>query len=134
MESVDAPFYSCASSVKRAYRFGMDSQSQCKVSGLPLFARVDANGRMLGISSHDEAEFGPHDAGPFPNGSRDLPLYGDEPKHDPVTQALSTTYEIAADRVTRTCVVREKTAAELLREISWWHAAMHARRSSEAAE
>jgi hypothetical protein len=96
-----------------------------------LFAIVNRDGYVTGVS----AERFPDPAGePDPRGNRELPLHGAIPEHDPVTEVLiGPSYHVAADRVVRSYTVRPKTAAELLAEISWWFAAVHANDDARAS-
>jgi hypothetical protein len=49
-----------------------------------------------------------------------LPLFGNEPHANAVTEIVSPpSYCVMHDRVIRTFATRQKTAAELLAEISW---------------
>jgi hypothetical protein len=93
----------------------------CATSGLPLWAQLDVSGAVIGICNRaNEIERG----GDLSEG-RYLPLYGNEPKYDHVTEVLSAPAYQVTNRVTRSYTVRDKTARELLEEISWWFAATH---------
>jgi hypothetical protein len=94
----------------------------CPTSGLRLYAVVEADGSVSSIQSfEDGAE---PDGNPYPQRHRHLPLYGEDTPFDLVTEVRSPpVYRVEADRVTRSYTVRAKTAAELLREISWWFGA-----------
>lgn len=101
-------------------------QAICGVSGLKLFAIVNSDGYVTGVRNNDPQRAPDPTGEPDPRGNRTLPLYGDVPEHDLVTEVLSAPdYRIEADRVVRSYTVRPKTAAELLTEISWWYAAVH---------
>ena len=101
-------------------------QAICSTSGLKLWARINSAGCVMGISNNDPRRFPDPTGEPYPSGDRELPLYGDIPEHDIVTESLSAPdYQIKADRVLRKYSVRAKTAAELLAEVSWWYAAVH---------
>lgn len=103
-------------------------RSMDKLAGLPLFAWVDRDGRVTGITNcarYAEQGIAPS-LDPDPRGNRYLPLYGADTFFDLVTEVRSPpAYVVEADRVTRTYTVRNKTAAELLREIAWWYGALH---------
>jgi hypothetical protein len=95
-------------------------------SGQKLFARVNSAGYVTDVIGHDLAPPPYPLAEPDPRGNRLLPLYGDVPQHDFVTEVLiGPRYRVEADRVIRSYSVRPKTAAELLQEISWWFGAVH---------
>jgi hypothetical protein len=98
-------------------------QAVCNTSGNKLWACVSRENFVTGVSSFPDPT-----GEPDPRGNRTLPLYGDVPEHDLVTEVLSVPdYRIEADRVMRSYSVREKTAKELLQEISWWWGAMHSK-------
>jgi hypothetical protein len=97
-----------ASDIPRAY---------CADTGSPLFAVVDSFGSVIDIQEDDA---------PRSPGERLLPLFGNEPHANAVTEIVSApSYCVMHDRVIRTFATRQKTAAELLAEISWWFAAVH---------
>jgi hypothetical protein len=104
----------------------MDGQAIDKLSGQPLYIIVTPAGDVLG-----NPEVAPHtgELGPYASGDRLVPLYGDVPAYDLVTQALEGPfYTVGNDRVQRRYRVRDKSAAELLEEICWWFGAVHSRR------
>lgn len=94
-----------------------------KLTGWALFAHVDRDGRVTGITHNG----GEDDSGePDRRGNRHLPLFGDDVAFDLVTEFREgPNYTVEADRVTRSYRVREKTAKEMLTEISWWYRALH---------
>lgn len=100
-----------------------------------LFARVNADGYVTDVVSHDLALPCCPVAEPDPRGNRTLPLYGDVPEHNFVTEVLiGPRYRVEANRVVRSYSVRPKTAAELLQEISWWFGAVHASGGAAASQ
>jgi hypothetical protein len=101
-----------------------------RISGLPLFAELDRNDEVVGIENcaADVERSLPHEFGPFPNGHRRLPLYGDIPSYDAAVEVLAGPfYQVGTDRVVRTFRAHEKSARDLLREISWWFGAVHSK-------
>jgi hypothetical protein len=82
-----------------------------RANSKPMFARVE-DGKVTGISHNQHV-------------GRDLPLFGDDRPYDLVTEVCETSYIVGGDRVVRVEKIRDKTATELLREISWWWRAMH---------
>src|ERR1700685_2869015 len=99
-------------------------------SGKPLFAQLDRDGRVIGVTNG--GDHGAPSPEPMPQGNRYLPLFGADVPFDLVTEVREgPVYTIEADRVMRSYTVRPKLAAELLREICWWYGALH---SSDAAQ
>jgi hypothetical protein len=88
----------------------------CATSGFPLWAELDLSGAVIGICNRaSEIE-----RGSDLSEGRYLPLYGDEPKYDRVTEVLSAPTYHVTNHVERSYTIRDKTARELLEEISWW--------------
>lgn len=99
------------------------TRTVCPTSGLCLFAVVEADGSVSGIQSFEDCAEPVGNS--YPQSHRHLPLYGDDTPFDLVTEVRSSPiYRVEADRVTRSYTVRAKTAAELLKEISWWYGAL----------
>jgi hypothetical protein len=91
-------------------------RAHCPETGLPLFAVVDSLGRVTSTQDNDDV----------PADVSILPLFGNEPHANAVTEIVSAPfYCVMHDRVIRAFSTRQKTAAELLAEISWWFAAVH---------
>ena len=104
-------------------------QAICRTSGLRLWVNVNAAGYVTGVRGNELDRFPDLTGEAFPNGDPELPLYGDIPYYDTVTEVLSApTYRIEADRVVRSYSVRPKTATEFLKEICWWFATVHSDR------
>lgn len=109
------------------------TQAVCNESGLPLYAEVDSDGEVIGIThGNGEPEKYPTRDAPSPAGNFILPLHGDYPAPDYLKIISSPRYSVHADHVERAFVIRDKTAAELLEEISWWWNAMNSRREAQA--
>lgn len=101
-------------------------RSVCKTSGLPLFARLDINGDVLGVENCAiDVERGEAPSlEPDPRGNRLLPLYGEDTQYDLATEVRQGPYfTVEADRVMRSWIVRPKLASELLAEIASWRSA-----------
>ena len=76
-------------------------------SGLPLFAWVTPDNTVRGVQSFEDPSWYPGDK-PQADGSRCLPVYGDEPPADLDRQFFSDEFEIEGDRVIRTRTVCER--------------------------
>jgi hypothetical protein len=108
------------------------TQAICSVSGHKLFARVNSDGHVTGVSNNDPERFPEPTGETYPGGDRELPVYGDVPRHDCVTEVLiGPFYQVEGDRVIRVYSVRAKLASELLAEISWWYSSVHGARKAD---
>jgi hypothetical protein len=77
---------------------------------LPLYAIIGADNVVRGLQTFE-------DPGQYPgddrqaNGSRYLPVFGDEPPADLDQQYFEDEFKIEGDRVIRTRTVRERSSA-----------------------
>lgn len=76
-------------------------------SGLPLYALVGADGAMRGLQTFEDPRQCPGD-GQQADGSRYLPVFGDEPPADLTRQYFDDAFRIEGDRIIRTRTVRDR--------------------------
>ncbi len=78
-------------------------------SGLPLFAWIGADNAVRGLQSFEDPRGYPGNE-PQADGSRCLPIFGDEPPADLDRQYFLDEYKIDGVRVLRTRTVQERNA------------------------
>jgi hypothetical protein len=75
---------------------------------LPIYALVGADNVVRGIQTFENPDHYPGD-GQQADGSRYLPVFGDEPPADLDRQYYDDEFEIEGDRVVRTRTVHERS-------------------------
>jgi hypothetical protein len=75
-------------------------------SGLPLFAWIGADGKMIGVQTFDDGHLPV-----WSDGRHYLPIFGNEPEVDLDRQYFMDSFDVQAEHVIRTRTVHDRAAA-----------------------